>query len=183
MGAVVFAESEDFHESRIAGYESTKRDIKDSVVLPLLSPEVFAQVTQMARTRGGTSVPRAVLFEGPPGTGKTTMARVIANTSKLPLVYVPIESIMSKWFGESEKRLDAIFDAAGAFPKSLVFLDEIDAFAGSREQGGMHEGTRRILSVLLRQRRSRRLRWTAISRPSASSSGSDGIGVPRSRRS
>ena len=151
MGAVVFAESADFHESRIAGYESTKRDIKDSVILPLLNPQVFEQVTTMARTKGGTSVPRAVLFEGPPGTGKTTMARVIANTSKLPLVYVPIESIMSKWYGESEKRLDAIFDAAGAFPKSLVFLDEIDAFAGSREQGGMHEGTRRILSVLLRQ--------------------------------
>lgn len=150
LGAVVFEVSHDFKEDRIAGYERTKREVRETVVLPLLHPEIFMAVGEMARTRPGASVPRAVLFEGPPGTGKTTMARIIASQSNIPLVYVPVESIMSKWFGESERRLDAIFDRAGALARSIVFLDEIDAFAGSRDRL-MHEGTRRILSVLLRQ--------------------------------
>lgn len=151
LGAVVFAPDPEFGEDRIAGYEATKRAVRDTVVGPLLHPEVYAKIGELARVRPGSAVPRAVLFEGPPGTGKTTMARVIAGQSGVPLVYVPVESIMSKFYGESEKRLDAIFAAASALPRSIVFLDEIDAFAGSRESGTMHEATRRILSVLLRQ--------------------------------
>ena len=151
LGAVVFAPDPEFGEDRIAGYEATKRDVRDTVVRPLLHPEVYVKISELARERPGSAVPRAVLFEGPPGTGKTTMARVIAGQSGVPLVYVPVESIMSKFYGESEKRLDAIFGAAEALPRSIVFLDEIDAFAGSRESGTMHEATRRILSVLLRQ--------------------------------
>ncbi|MBK9258549.1 MAG: ATP-binding protein [Polyangiaceae bacterium] len=150
LGAVVFEASGEFREDRIAGYESTKRDVRETIVLPLLHPEIFVAVGEMARSRPGSSLPRAVLFEGPPGTGKTTMARVIASESGIPLVYLPVESIMSKWYGESERRLDAIFTTAGALQRSIVFLDEIDAFAGSRERA-MHESTRRILSVLLRQ--------------------------------
>jgi hypothetical protein len=151
LGAVVFHASPDFGEDRIAGYEGVKREVRETIVMPLLHPEIFAAVTSLSRTRGGSSVPRAVLFEGPPGTGKTTMARVMASASTLPLVYVPLESIMSKWVGDSEKRLDSIFDLAGTLGKSIVFLDEIDAFAGSREKGDMPEYTRRLLSVLLRQ--------------------------------
>mgnify|MGYP000597254384 CR=1 FL=1 len=151
LGAVVFAPDPEFTEDQIAGYEATKKDVRDTVVLPLRSPDVYIKIGELARVRRASSVPRAVLFEGPPGTGKTTMARVIASASGIPLVYVPVESIMSKYFGESEKRLDAIFAAAGQLERSIVFLDEIDAFAGSRETGTMHEATRRILSVLLRQ--------------------------------
>lgn len=150
LGAVVFEASSEYRENRIAGYDATKRDVRETIVLPLLHPEVFLAVGEMARSRPGTCLPRAVLFEGPPGTGKTTMARVIASESAIPLVYLPVESIMSKWYGESERRLEAIFSTAATFAKSIVFLDEIDAFAGSRERA-MHESTRRILSVLLRQ--------------------------------
>jgi hypothetical protein len=151
LGAVLFDPTASYDWNRIAGYEGVKREVRENVVLPLLNPEIFVQVTALARTSPGSSVPRAVLFEGPPGTGKTTMARILASQSGLRLIYVPIESIMSKWFGDSEKRLDAIFDTAGKLGKAIVFLDEIDAFAGSREKGEMHEATRRILSVLLRQ--------------------------------
>jgi hypothetical protein len=150
LGAVLFEADPAITEARIAGYEGTKREVRESVVLPILHPDVFQAVTGLARANGGSSVPRAVLFEGPPGTGKTTMARIIGAQSGVPLVYVPVESIMSKWYGDSEKRLDSIFDAAARLGRSIVFLDEIDAFAGSREQG-MHEATRRVLSVLLRQ--------------------------------
>lgn len=150
LGAVVFESSDEFRQERIAGYEATKREVRETIVLPLLHPEIFLAVGEMARSRPGPCLPRAVLFEGPPGTGKTTMARVIASESAIPLVYLPVESIMSKWYGESERRLEAIFSTAATLPKSIVFLDEIDAFAGSRERA-MHESTRRILSVLLRQ--------------------------------
>lgn len=151
LGAVVFRPSDEWTMDRIAGYEDVKREVEHTVVLPLLHPGMFEAVTAAARSRAGSSVPRAVLFEGPPGTGKTTMARVLASQSGVSLVYVPLESIMSKWFGDSERRLDVIFDLAAKLGKVLVFLDEIDAFAGSRESGGMQEATRRILSVLLRQ--------------------------------
>jgi hypothetical protein len=150
LGAVVFEPDAAFTDARIAGYEDTKRDIRETVVLPLVNTAVFTEIARLTRGAGAPSVPRAVLFEGPPGTGKTTMARIIATSADVPMVYVPVESIMSKWFGESERRLDAIFDLAGALERSIVFLDEIDAFAGSRE-GQIHEATRRILSVMLRQ--------------------------------
>lgn len=150
LGAVVFEPDATYTEARIAGYEATKRDVHETVVLPLLNAPVFVAIARLTRGNDRPSVPRAVLFEGPPGTGKTTMARVIATQAGVPMVYVPVESIMSKWFGDSERRLDAIFDLAGALDRSIVFLDEIDAFAGSRG-GQMHEATRRILSVLLRQ--------------------------------
>ena len=66
------------------------------------------------------------------------------------MIYVPIESIMTKWYGESERNLAAIFDASQKIDNSILFLDEIDSLAGSREKN-MYEATRRVLSVLLRK--------------------------------
>ena len=63
---------------------------------------------------------------------------------------MPLEAIMSKFYGESETRLAEIFEAAQAMGKSIVFIDEIDSLATSRETG-LHEATRRILSTLLRK--------------------------------
>jgi len=74
----------------------------------------------------------------------------IAGEVKVPLVYVPIESIMSKWYGQSSQNLAQIFEAADEMGGAIIFLDEIDALAPSREQN-MFEATRRVLSVLLRK--------------------------------
>ena len=68
----------------------------------------------------------------------------------IPLVYMPLEAIMSKYYGESESRLAEIFEAAGAMGSVILFIDEIDSLATSRESG-LHEATRRILSTLLRK--------------------------------
>lgn len=82
--------------------------------------------------------------------GKTTIARIIASEAGIPLVYVPVESIMSKWYGQSSQNLSQIFDSCEDMGRTLLFIDEIDSLAGSRD-GNMFEATRRILSVLLRK--------------------------------
>lgn len=134
----------------LAGYEKVKRMIEDSILLALTHGEIYDQITAGTRMKNETNRPKAILFEGPPGCGKTTSAKIIANQVNIPLIYMPIEAIMSKYYGESETRFAEIFDAANAIGKSIIFIDEIDALATSRE-GGIHEATRRILSTLLRK--------------------------------
>ena len=97
-----------------------------------------------------TNRPKCILFEGPPGCGKTTSAKIISQQVEIPLVYMPLEAIMSKFYGESESRLAEIFEAAAAMGSVILFIDEIDSLATSRE-AGLHEATRRILSTLLRK--------------------------------
>ncbi|GJR33407.1 katanin p60 ATPase-containing subunit A1 isoform X1 [Tanacetum coccineum] len=135
----------------IAGYTQQKRDIEDTILLALQSPEVYDEIARGTRCKFETNRPRAVLFEGPPGTGKTSCARVIANQAGAPLLYVPLEVIMSKYFGESERLLGKVFTLANEIPNgAIIFLDEVDSFATSRDSE-THEATRRILSVILRQ--------------------------------
>ncbi|KAL4563000.1 hypothetical protein LXL04_027031 [Taraxacum kok-saghyz] len=135
----------------IAGYSQQKRDIEDTILLALQSPEVYDEIARGTRCKFETNRPRAVLFEGPPGTGKTSCARVIANQAGAPLLYVPLEVIMSKYFGESERLLGKVFTLANEIPNgAIIFLDEVDSFATARDNE-THEATRRILSVILRQ--------------------------------
>ncbi|XP_058723741.1 uncharacterized protein LOC131595415 [Vicia villosa] len=135
----------------IAGYEHQKRVIEDTILLALHSPEVYDDIARGTRHKFESNRPRAVLFEGPPGTGKTSCARVIANQAGVPLLYVPLEVVMSEYYGKSERLLGKVFSLANSLPNgAIIFLDEIDSLAASRD-GEMHEATRRILSVLLRQ--------------------------------
>ncbi|MDR3237788.1 MAG: AAA family ATPase [Spirochaetia bacterium] len=134
----------------IAGYEEVKRTIRESIIMPLQNPAVYDKIAGLTRRVFEPNRPRAILFEGPPGVGKTTAARIIAGEAGTPLIYVPIESIMSKWYGESSRNLAEIFDISEDMGGAILFLDEIDSLAGSRDQN-MFEATRRILSVLLRK--------------------------------
>ncbi|KAG8072336.1 hypothetical protein GUJ93_ZPchr0006g43279 [Zizania palustris] len=135
----------------IAGYDPQKREIEDTILLALQSPEVYDEIARATRCKFETNRPRAVLFEGPPGTGKTSSARVIAKQAGVPLLYVPLEIIMSKYYGESERLLGSVFSLANDLPDGgIIFLDEVDSFASARDSE-MHEATRRILSVILRQ--------------------------------
>ncbi|MDI7223249.1 AAA family ATPase [Leptospira santarosai] len=135
---------------QVAGYEGVKQQILESVILPLKNPDMLSELSKLTRKFPSDTRPRAVLFEGDPGVGKTTMARVVSCMTGLPLIYVPVESIMSKYYGESAQNMAYVFEAAALFPACLIFLDEIDSLAGNREEG-MFEATRKILSVLLRK--------------------------------
>ncbi|XP_058095233.1 uncharacterized protein LOC131240775 isoform X3 [Magnolia sinica] len=126
-------------------------EIEDTILLALQSPEVYDDIARGTRCKFESNRPRAVLFEGPPGTGKTSCARVIANQAGVPLLYVPLEIVMSKYYGESERLLGTVFSLANELSSgAIIFLDEVDSFAVARDNE-MHEATRRILSVLLRQ--------------------------------
>ncbi|KAL8469064.1 hypothetical protein ACS0TY_032052 [Phlomoides rotata] len=141
----------DISWDNIAGYDDQKRDIEDTILLALKSPDVYDKIARGTRCKFETNRPRAVLFEGPPGTGKTSCARVIANQARVPLLYVPLEIVMSKYYGESERLLGKVFSLAnGLEDGAIVFLDEVDSLATTRDSD-IHEATRRLLSVLLRQ--------------------------------
>nr|WP_243401275.1 ATP-binding protein [Leptospira harrisiae] len=134
----------------VFGYEGVKAQILESLVFPVLKPEPFFEITKLTRKKPAPNLPRAVLFEGEPGVGKTSMAKIVSHLCGVPMVYVPIESILSKYYGESSQNLAMVFDAAALFPKCMLFLDEIDSLATSREDG-LFEATRNLLSVLLRK--------------------------------
>lgn len=177
--------------SGLAAYERQKEEVR-LALLPLTHGEVVSGVAEAARRRrsGGSektgggktattiaAAPRAVLFEGPPGCGKTSSARAAARLAGVPLVVAPLESIVSKWYGEAEQRLAAVFrhsrELAEATPAAaavaveaaparaprpspssagvLLFIDEVDALATSRGEVSMHEATRRVLGTLLRE--------------------------------
>ena len=122
-------------------------------------PEVVARArelidTQMnyreQLTRIGARSVRGVLFTGPPGTGKTHLARIIARESKADFFLISGPSIVSKWVGDSEEILRKIFEAAtsSASKRAIVFFDEIDSIA-ERRTGDTHEASRRLVAQLL----------------------------------
>jgi len=150
LGAEVFekGKGEEVDWSCLAGYEGVKAEVEDTVVMALQHAEVYEAIARQTRERYESNRPRAVLFEGPPGTGKTLTARIVASRTEVPLVFVPTERVLSKWYGDSEKNLAKIFEACQELGGAIIFIDEVDALATSRDSN-MHEATRRLLSVIL----------------------------------
>ena len=83
----------------------------------------------------GITVPKGILLNGPPGTGKTTLAKVIANEANLSFFVLQTDEIISKWVGESEKNLTRLFKTAAKHAPSVIFIDEIDSIAKNRAEG------------------------------------------------
>ena len=140
----------DLDWNTLAGYDKIKRVIEDSVMFPLTHQDLFKQIKEHTWDSGDFNRPRWILFEGPPGWGKTTTAKIMSQTVNIPLVYLPLEAVMSKYFGESESKLASIFESWEEFKNWMLFIDEVDSLATSRDNG-IHEASRRLLSTLLRK--------------------------------
>ncbi|KAI9073542.1 hypothetical protein K1719_044490 [Acacia pycnantha] len=113
-----------------------KESLHEMVMLPLRRPDLF---------KGGLLKPcRGILLFGPPGTGKTMMAKAIANEAGASFINVSMSTITSKWFGEDEKNVRALFTLAAKVAPTIIFVDEVDSMLGQRTRNGEHEAMRKI---------------------------------------
>ncbi|CDF40396.1 unnamed protein product [Chondrus crispus] len=135
----------------LAGYDDVKKSIENTLTLPLKHPDVYESIVRGTRKRFESNLPKAVLYEGPPGCGKTLSAKILSASIGIPFVHVPLETILSKFYGETTRKLADILQTANDLGPCLVFIDECDSIGLSRSSSTeVHEVTRRTLSVLLR---------------------------------
>lgn len=125
----------------IAGLEHAKNTIKEIVIWPMLRPDIFT---------GLRGPPKGLLLFGPPGTGKTMIGKCIASQAKATFFSISASSLTSKWVGEGEKLVRALFACARALQPSVVFIDEIDSLLTQRTDGEF-EASRRIKTEFLVQ--------------------------------
>ncbi len=126
----------------IGGLGKEMRRIREMIELPLKYPELFERL--------GIDPPKGVLLYGPPGCGKTLIARAVANETDAYFTHISGPEIMGKFYGESEGRLREIFEEAQANLPAILFIDEIDAIAPKREDmGGEKQVERRVVAQLL----------------------------------
>ncbi|CAH9098745.1 unnamed protein product [Cuscuta epithymum] len=121
----------------IGALENVKDTLKELVMLPLQRPELFC--------KGQLTKPcKGILLFGPPGTGKTMLAKAVATEAGANFINISMSSITSKWFGEGEKYVKAVFTLASKIAPSVVFVDEVDSMLGRRENPGEHEAMRKM---------------------------------------
>jgi len=124
----------------IGDLEEVKEKIREIVELPLKHPELFERL--------GIEPPKGILLYGPPGCGKTLLAKALANETGAYFIAINGPEIMSKFYGESEQRLRQIFDEARKNAPAIIFIDEIDALAPKREEV-VGEVEKRVVAQLL----------------------------------
>ncbi|URD81508.1 Holliday junction DNA helicase ruvB N-terminus [Musa troglodytarum] len=121
----------------IGALEKVKDTLKELVMLPLQRPELFC--------KGQLTKPcKGILLFGPPGTGKTMLAKAVATEAGANFINISMSSISSKWFGEGEKYVKAVFSLASKIAPTVVFVDEVDSMLRKRENSGEHEGMRKM---------------------------------------
>ncbi|KAK1826850.1 P-loop containing nucleoside triphosphate hydrolase protein [Podospora conica] len=141
----------------VAGLDVAKAALREAVVYPFLRPDLFMGLREPAR---------GVLLFGPPGTGKTMLARAVATESKSTFFSISASSLTSKYLGESEKLVRALFVLAKLLAPSIIFVDEIDSLLSQRSGSGEHEATRRIKTEFL-------IQWSDLQRAAAGREVSD----------
>jgi transitional endoplasmic reticulum ATPase len=126
----------------IGGLHREIRRIREMIELPLRYPEVFERL--------GIDPPKGVLLHGPPGCGKTLIARAVAQETSAHFVHINGPEVIDKWYGASEKHLRSIFEDASRRAPAIIFIDEIDAIAPKREEmSGDRQVERRVVAQLL----------------------------------
>ncbi|XP_039291432.1 katanin p60 ATPase-containing subunit A-like 2 isoform X1 [Nilaparvata lugens] len=137
----IFVENTGVAWNDVKGVETAKALLKEAVVYPTKYPELFKNI--LTPWRG-------FLLFGPPGTGKTLLAKAVATESQSTFFNISASSIVSKWRGESEKLVRALFEVARQQAPSIIFFDELDCVA-SKSDAVEHEASRRLKSELLVQ--------------------------------
>ncbi|GAB2226012.1 hypothetical protein Droror1_Dr00021795 [Drosera rotundifolia] len=126
--------------SDIAGLAHAKKCVMEMVVYPLARPDLF---------EGCRAPGRGLLLFGPPGTGKTMIGKAIAGEAKATFFYISASSLTSKWIGEGEKLVRALFGVASCRQPAVIFVDEIDSLLSQRKSDGEHEASRRLKTQFL----------------------------------
>jgi len=127
----------------VGGLAAVKQSLIEAVDWPLKNPKVFERM--------GIRPPKGVLLYGPPGCGKTMLAKAVANESGANFIYVKASELLSMWVGESEKHVRDIFRRAKQVAPAIIFFDEIDALTPKRGAGAGSDShvTERVVSQML----------------------------------
>ena len=140
----IYVEIPDVSWESVGGLTEIKDRLKESVEWPLTKPELFEHF--------GIKPPRGIVLFGAPGTGKTLLAKAIANEAKANFISIKGPELISKWVGESEKAIREIFKKAKQSSPSIIFLDEFESIAGMRSsnsQSGGSDVANRVVNQLL----------------------------------
>ena len=137
----VFTEIPDVTWEDVGGLEQAKQALREAVEWPLKHAALFRQAH--------TQPPKGILLYGPPGCGKTLLAKAVASQASANFISIKGPQLLSKWVGESEKGVREIFKKARQASPCIVFLDEIDAMAPARGAGGDAHVSERVVSQLL----------------------------------
>jgi len=140
ISGTIVTESPKVKWKDIAGLENVKQALREAIVLPIMKPELF---TGARRPWSG------ILLFGPPGCGKTLLAKAAATECKATFFSASSADLLSKWLGESEKLISSLFKVARLKAPSLIFMDEIDSIATKRGEGSESGGERRVKTQLL----------------------------------
>ncbi|MEM3138025.1 MAG: CDC48 family AAA ATPase, partial [Thermofilaceae archaeon] len=137
----VYVEVPEIRWSDIGGLEDVKQQLREAVEWPLKHPEFFKEM--------GIEPPKGVLLYGPPGCGKTLLAKAVATESEANFIAVKGPEILSKWVGESERAVREVFSKARQAAPCIIFFDEIDSIVPRRGQRFDSGVTDRIVNQLL----------------------------------
>ena len=140
ISGTIVTESPKVRWIEIAGLENCKQSLREAIVLPMLKPELFT---------GARKPWSGILLFGPPGCGKTLLAKAAATECNATFFSASSADLLSKWLGESEKLIGALFKVARLKAPSLIFMDEIDSIATKRGEGTESGGERRVKTQLL----------------------------------
>ena len=138
----VYIEVPTVHWEDIGGLDGVKQELREAVEWPLKNPEVFARL--------GIRPPKGILLYGPPGCGKTLLARAVATESEANFITIKGPEVFSKWVGESEKAIREVFRKARMAAPAVIFFDEFDSLVPRRGLGFADSGvSERVISQLL----------------------------------